>query len=352
MIRLPKPGWMFVIASVWISCHHAVPAGQDGQRWIWDLLSGLPQDVSFRGMSIVNDSILWVSGNRGTILVTEDAGQTWKKANPAGNIHRDFRAIHAWNSQNAVAMAVGDTGLILGTKNGGLSWDTVYLDVTAGVFLDDIALDGRIGWCYGDPIGGSLYLLTTVDSGQSWSRVPPSQLPVPVGSEGAFAASGTNVVTQPGRTVVVTGAGLFPRFLKLEAGQWSAVRLPLQAGPVAGAYSVAFRDDQLGIAVGGNFQDSTRNDSVACMTRDGGNSWELIPESDGPGGYRSCVAWHPGWQLWFTTGRTGLDWSTDGIHWQPFEQLTGYYVCMSSPNALWCVGRNGRLGRLTQIAGQ
>lgn len=352
MIRFPKPGWLVIMLSMLIGCHQPIPSDIPDDLFRWQQMTGLPMGISFRGLCVVNDSILWASGNKGSILISEDGGVSWTSRNPLDNGHRDFRSIHAWNAKHAIAMAVGDTGLILRTGNGGSTWDTVYIDPTPGVFLDDVAFEDSLGWCYGDPVKGKLYVLGTTDSGRTWQRIDPGLLPVPVGTEGAFAASGTNVIARSDLTAVVTGAGQFPRFLSYVDEKWSAIRIPLQSGPTAGAYSVAFRDRNFAVVVGGNFQDSTRRDSVACMTTDGGIRWEIIPETEGPGGYRSCVTWHPGWKLWFAVGRTGLDWSQNGKQWYPFGDLSGYYVCMPSNDALWCVGRNGKLGRLLYMAPQ
>ena len=350
MNRLPKWGVLIVALYSCMGCMPPSSPEEPGSPWIWETLAGALAGISFRGFTTVDDSVFWASGSRGTILLTVDGGSSWLSRNPPGNGHRDFRAIYAWSAAQAVALAVGDTGLILRTTDGGMNWDTAYLDPSPGVFLDDLDFDGPNGWAFGDPLERGLYLLTSRDSGQSWSRVNPSSLPEPAGNEGAFAASGTNLVAQAGLVGIVTGAGRWPRFIYQNQETWQAVRVPLQAGPLAGAYSVAFRDSLWGMAVGGNFQDSLRRDSVACLTMDGGHHWQLVDQQHGPRGYRSCVIWHDQWKCWFAIGRTGLDYSVDGIHWEPVHQQPGFYVCMPTRHALWCVGRNGQLGKLTSAA--
>ena len=92
------------------------------------------------------------------------------------------------------------------------TWDTVYIDPTPGVFLDDVAFEDSLGWCYGESCRRQIIRIGYHGSGRTWQRIDPGLLPVPVGTEGAFAASGTNVIARSDLTAVVTGAGQFPRF--------------------------------------------------------------------------------------------------------------------------------------------
>ena len=51
--------------------------------------------ASLRGLSVVNDNVVWASGSRATILRTTDGGTTWTADTIPGAGRFDVRAIHA-----------------------------------------------------------------------------------------------------------------------------------------------------------------------------------------------------------------------------------------------------------------
>ena len=128
--------------------------------------------------------------------------------------------------------------------------------------------------------------------------------------------------------------------------------IPITIRPNRWRFGVAFRDRNFAVVVGGNFQDSTRQDSVACMTTDGGIRWGNNSGNRGPSGYRSCVTWHPGWGCGLPLGEPVLTGARMESNGTLSGDLSGYYVCMPSNDALWCVGRNGKACRLLYMAPQ
>lgn len=50
-------------------------------------------NTSIRGLSVVSDSVAWVSGSNGFIGKTIDGGKVWKWTKPAGYEKLDFRDI-------------------------------------------------------------------------------------------------------------------------------------------------------------------------------------------------------------------------------------------------------------------
>ncbi|NIP79443.1 MAG: oxidoreductase, partial [Gemmatimonadetes bacterium] len=96
--------------------------------------------------------------------------------------------------------------------------------------------------------------------------------------EAGFAASGTAIAVAGDRHAWIgTGAGPRARVYRTaDAGKsWDAVDTPLPAGPTAGIFGVAFRDTLNGVAVGGDYTDTTSAALNVLRTRDGGRSWEL-----------------------------------------------------------------------------
>ena len=119
----------------------------------------------------------------------------------------------------------------------------------------------------------------------------------------------------------------------------------MESAPGAGIFSMAFINDSMGVAVGGNYVDSANASSNCAITRNGGRSWELVTEEQ-PNGYRSCVAVHAGSKLWLTTGRTGSEYSNDGGRSWEAIGTEGYYSCAVGNGYAFASGRRGKLARM------
>src|SRR5437867_1361489 len=91
---------------------------------------------SLRGLSVVNDRIIWVSGNNGTVGRSIDSGTTWKWMNIKGFEKTDFRDIEAFDETSAVIMGIDAPAYILRTADGGETWKVVYENKIKGIFLD------------------------------------------------------------------------------------------------------------------------------------------------------------------------------------------------------------------------
>lgn len=129
---------------------------------------------SLRGLSVLNDSQVWVSGAHGFIArYTQDSIEICDV--PKKYKNKDFRDIHAFNETKALAMSVGDSGVLIKTWNFGRTWSEVFRNNDSGVFFDVIEFDnntnGKFGILLGDPLNSSpnyLYSKFTLDSGNHW----------------------------------------------------------------------------------------------------------------------------------------------------------------------------------------
>ena len=159
----------------------------------------------------------------------------------------------------------------------------------------DAMLSGTLitysGW---DSIDGQFWHSHNHNGGSQLDRVGPASLPLALPSEGAFAASGTNIALfGKSHAWIGTGGAAKGRVLRTsDRGRtWAIAETPLSAGSSAGIFSIAFRDARHGIVVGGDYtKESEAVDNIA-VTSDGGVTWSL---RKGLSGYRSVVAYVPG----------------------------------------------------------
>ena len=66
--------------------------------------------------------------------------------------------------------------------------------------------DERRGFAFSDSVDNTFVILQTSNGGSSWNRVPTSALPPALPGEGAYAASGTNVVVRRDLVWIATTA--------------------------------------------------------------------------------------------------------------------------------------------------
>lgn len=316
----------------------------------WQLLDAGTR-ASLRGLSVVDDHVVWASGQRGTILRTVDGGASWEiHTIPRAN-RFDVRAIAGRSA--TVAHAAATAGRIWRTNDGGKTWSLRYEATDTSAFLDAIVFrDDLHGVALGDPVAGRFLLVVTDDGGETWREAPAASRPVAVPGEAAFAASGTSLVVQGrSRGWLGSGGAAAHVFRSADFASWSPVTVPMRSeGAGAGVFSLAFADSLHGIAVGGDY---TQPDSVrgnAAWTRDGGVTWE--PPRQPPGGYRSGASaqWRAGQIVAIAVGTNGADISSDGGEtWHPLDS-TGFNAVQFAPGGVaFAVGGGGRVARLAPL---
>jgi hypothetical protein len=117
---------------------------------------------------------------------------------------------------------------------------------------------------------------------------------------------------------------------------------PIVAGNAsAGIFSIAFRDRQHGLIVGGDYRKPNDAGPNAAITAGGGRTWKLI---DKPFGYRSGVAWAK--DRWIAVGTSGSDASLDdGATWKPLDRQNYNSVAFTPTGEGWAAGPHGRIAR-------
>jgi photosystem II stability/assembly factor-like uncharacterized protein len=324
-------------------------AGKPGYAW-HDTPTG--SAARLRGLSAVSATTAWASGSLGTVLRTTDGGATWQSVGPPGTQTLQFRDIEAFDANHAVILSIGNgtDSRIYVTSDGGQTWALTFVNQEPLAFFDCMTFfDSRRGLALSDPPDGMHFrLIATDDGGLSW-HVTGTQMPPALPGEFAFAASGQCITTDHGRRAWFgTGGAAQARVFRSDDGgvSWTVAPTPMNSGPTAGIFALAFRGQQHGLAVGGDFLLPTASPDNFASTDDGGASWQLLPAA--PPEYRSGATWVDGHTA-IAVGPSGSDVSTDlGATWQRFDDGSLDTVDCASPTACWASGANGRVAYLVR----
>src|SRR5215831_1564065 len=212
--------------------------------------------ASLRGVSAVNDRVVWASGTAGTWLRTVDGGNTWQASKVPGAESLDFRGIRAFDDRNAYLMSIGpgEKSRIYRTTDGGQHW-TLQFTHSEGIVV-------------GDALDGSADVRTTSDAGVTWGR---QKTPPALPNEGSFAPSNTCLFVRGTNEVwyITGGTGASRVFHSRDRGRtWSVAPVPIRNDSAsAGIFSITFADPSLGMIVGGDYsKDKEDRQNIAITT--------------------------------------------------------------------------------------
>ncbi len=301
--------------------------------------------TSLRGLSVVNDKIIWASGSNGMITRSVDGGDSWKWFTVKGFEKIDFRDIEAFDSSTAIIMGIASPAYILKTIDGAQTWKVVYENRSAAMFLDAMDFtDKQKGIVIGDPVNNKFFIAQTFNGGNTWGDVS-QKFPVADSGEACFAASGTNIIMRAKNKVCFVSGALRSRLFIKDKN----IDMPiLQGKESTGANSIAVKNKNTFIIVGGDFNtpDSTFENCVITVNM--GKTWMAPIVS--PHGYRSCVEYISK-RKWIACGLNGIDYSTnDGKIWQWISKES-FNVCRRAEkgNAVFFAGENGKIGKKQPI---
>ncbi|MBN8676011.1 MAG: oxidoreductase [Chitinophagales bacterium] len=306
-------------------------------------------NTSLRGLSVVNDNIVWVSGSNGMVGRSSNAGKNWKWTTVKGFEKKEFRDIEAFDASTAIIMAVDTPAVILKTTDGGETWKTVYENKTPGMFLDAMHfLDQNTGMVIGDPINKKVFIAATQDAGESWQEWEESQRPVADSGEAFFAASGTNIRLFEKNKYFMVSGGTRSRLFTNN----NVIDMPIiQGKETTGANSVAVFDEgklkgsKRIVVVGGDFMTPGESKQNCYYTTDGGKSWNA--PSTPPHGYRSCVEYLSKTDL-VSCGLNGVDYSYNGGKtWKWISKESFHVVRIAKMGTtIFLAGNKGQIGKL------
>jgi photosystem II stability/assembly factor-like uncharacterized protein len=307
------------------------------------------KNTSLRGLSVVNDQVVWVSGSNGTIGRSNNGGKDFKWMVVKGFEKNDFRDIEAFDASTAIIMSIGEPGYILRTADGGETWTVVYEKKTKGIFMDAMEFWNRqAGIVIGDPIDGKFFIARTFDNGLTWNELPEQFKPVADSAEACFAASGTNLrALDNDEAIFITGGSSSNVYIRDKK-----TRLPIVQGKeTTGANSIAvwgrykLNGGKKLVVVGGDFSADSIRKNTCAYSNDRGKTWKVskIP----PFGYRSCVEFL-GEKYLITCGTNGVDFSVDGANTWKSISKEGFHVVRIARigSTVFLAGKDGKIGKL------
>jgi len=310
-----------------------------------------------QAVSAVSDRVAWVSGTGGTFAVTTSGGEHWRAAVVPHADSLEFRDVAALDSLTAwlLASGPGPRSRIYHTVDGGVTWTLQFTNTDSAAFYDCFAFwDGAHGIAVSDGVRGRFPILLTEDGGAHWTRRPFDTSPAADSGEGAFAASGTCLLTAPnGRAWIGTGASPSGggRVLSTEnyGKNWTSRPTPIQHGSTTtGITTLAFRNPGHGFAGGGDIGLRAPQTTRVVKTDDGGRSWNAAASPTFPGAVYglAVVPDLPGALV--AVGPGGAAYSlTDAATWVPLDSASYWSVGLASARAGWMVGPNGRIAKIS-----
>lgn len=322
--------------------------GPSKKNYSWDEFA-VDDETSFRGISVLDEKVIWVSGTNGLVLKTENGGQDWEEVYIPDTDSLDFRDVEVLTKDEIVLMSAGPDSLsnIFKSNDGGRHWEKTLANEDSLGFFDGIAFwnqsEGILG---GDPIDGKLFLMKTTDGGETWQRIHPDRLPeMNEGEFGGFAASGSHLTVKGNSIWVGSGAATSRVFYSRDRGEhWEVVYTPIIQGEgTQGIFSIDFFDENTGVAVGGDYKKETEGDKNVILTKDGSETWSL---SQNFPIYQSSVRYLSEDEL-ISVGPAGCYQSIDGgLTWAAFGDSGFHTLDVAEDGTIWAAGKEGRIAQL------
>ena len=307
--------------------------------------------ASLRGLSVVNEKVIWASGTNGTFLKTVDGGKMWTVGKVPDADKLDFRDVEAFDANTAYLLSIGngESSRIYKTTDGGATWKLQFKNTNEKAFFDALAFwDFRNGIAMSDPVDGKYLLIETKD-GETWEVIDNNQSPRAKEGEAAFAASGTCLITYGKSNVYLASGGTNARVFYSGARgvSWLALDTPITKGTAgSGIFSIAMLNERQGVIVGGNYEKPDEINNNSAFTSNGGVSWT---PGKGLSGYRSGVTYVNKNTL-IAVGSSGSDLSNDGGRtWKNLDKENYNSVAAKGKNSIWAVGANGLVAKFSML---
>lgn len=247
-VSLSAIPWLIIAVLLWAGLFiKPQPVGSTVQP------PAIERTDSFYGITVPAAGVVWIAGNNGKVVRSEDDGRTWTLQKTPVKFH--LQDIASWDTKRAVA--VGNSGVVIVTADGGAGWTEVQAPrskVSNKLLRVKTMPDGR-AWAVGE-MGA---VLESSDYGHTWQRRRDEEDVAWNDIVFVDAASGW-IVGETGRMLRTRDGGK----------TWEPVPSPVKSSLMA----VAFRDASSGVAVG--------LEGVLLTTQDGGANWVRQPRAKRP----------------------------------------------------------------------
>jgi photosystem II stability/assembly factor-like uncharacterized protein len=210
------------------------------------------------------------------------------------------------------------------------------------MFLDAMEFwNDQSGIVIGDPINQHFFIARTFDGGNQWEYLPFPNRPMADSGEACFASSGTNIRKLNQKEAIFVSGGVTSNLFYRN----NKINIPILKGKEStGANSIAVKNKNIMMIVGGDFYVKDSSQSNIAITHSGGKKWEACMTP--PHGYRSCVE-YINKKKWITCGLNGVDISyDDGQHFNLISKES-FNVCRKSKKgkSIFLAGNNGKIGK-------
>ena len=312
-----------------------------------DITPVFQDSVSIRAITFLDGRTLAFAGSNG-VYGTVDIRSLQERSNiqTYDSITPTFRAVGG-TTQDFFMLSIESPALLYKTGDKG-QMELVYTEEGEGVFYDSLAFwNDSEGIAVGDTVDGCISIIITRDGGNSWTKTPCSDLSEGIEGEGAFAASNSNIAVQEDKVWIGTTAGRV--YFSGDKGMtWQIQETPVVSEkPTQGIYSIDFFDENTGFAIGGDYTQPKSNNANKIKTVDGGKTWQLIADGQGPG-YKSCVQFVPNsnGEALVAVGFTGISYSFDGgENWQQLSDESFFTLRFLNDSTAFAAGSN-RIAKL------
>ena len=297
------------------------------QTEVWEWGNPIPQGNELYDVTVVSDSFIVAVGELGSIIKTTDAGETWNVQQFATLTNAALLAVDFPDAQHG--WCVGKNGVILATQDGGVTWERQSSAVFYHLY-DVKFVDAQKGWI----VGRFGKILRTIDGGKTWQEQ----------ESGSLRALRAIQFVSPERGFIVGSGGTILKTIN-GGEQW----LPLEASLDANLKSVSFINDSLGMVAG--------EKGTIFKTTDGGGTWSPLNSGADADIYKVFMltdssAWILGYktindfQGEYRDNPVALMTIDGGQSWTPLSEepipfLNG--ISQGTGEAVWCVGSGGAM---------
>ncbi len=279
--------------------------------WTW--LSPTPGGFAINAVDFPTQSEGFFVGAQGTIIVTQNAGQTFENQTAPTDV--DLYGVY-FLPDGLVGWIVGDGGTILSTVDGGSTW-TLQTSGTSRLLYTVYFVDSMHGFAAGE----ENTLLQTANGGSTWTGrdgqlLNLNALTFPDSQHGFAVGWGGNII------------------FTIDGGNtWSLVF----TGVVQDLLATAFVDDETGWAVGAS--------GTILKTSDGAQSWQVqglnVTTQDLVGVVAVSAT-----EAYAVTSQGTFLYTPDGTNWGPgsfYYQDTLTSLALAPGGALWIGSTDGHL---------